>query len=517
MTTYIVCPSYCYKIFHPLIRVLSQEYEFITHVFDNTCDLDSKNILLFGYQHVPNLQELLKRNHVCVYNLEQLVCGKWDPYLHDLTDAYEIWDYSSLNTQYLAEYFPHLRTRYVPIGYSDYFLLEKKNSPTSTQYSFIGNLSPRRKIILDQLGDDVEIYNHHYFNELDEIIEKHSIFINLHFYEPPTILETTRILPLLSNEKIIISETSNDKILDDMFNGNIIFHNFSEPIPDNLHFSKESFENFKINHHWKNYLKHPMKNITYDSFAIATLHCNDRTAFFEVIHSFVRQTDYRNFRWVVFSQGCSYLHNEAIRNTFKSYNIAYDLIEVEENMGWSRGMNGLYKHLQENDYKIIFHLEDDWLCDEISNPDWLFHCRTYLQTHQDVSTLFLRKYVSDEDKYQYGWTRHIFYRCFVHPCPFNYAEKIKNEPKEEYKSLVFQKIPNFLYSANPTIFRFQDYMNKGVYPFPEFNDASNKQEYWSTTTNEEVEQWGFSESISMEKIRDLTCMNVNHGFFYHKG
>jgi hypothetical protein len=516
MKTYIVCPSYCYKIFNTLINVLSQEFDMIVHIFDNICDLHSKNILLFGYQHVPNLQDLLKHNHVCVYNLEQLVCGKWDPYLHDLTNAYEIWDYSTLNILYLAEYFPHLRAQYVPIGYSDFFRLEE-HSPTSLKYAFIGNLSPRRKIILDQLDNSIELYNHHYFNDLNDMIKKHSIFVNLHFYEPPTILETTRIIPLLANEKIVITESSDDKILDLMFDGNIVFHQFSDPIPTNVQFSKENFSKFKTTHHWKNYLEEPIKNITYDSFAIATLHCNDRMAFFEVIHTFVRQTNYRDFRWIVLSQGCSYLHNEAIKDTFKSYNISYDIIEIEENMGWSRGLNMLYKHLQENDYKIIFHLEDDWLCNDLSNPDWLFDCRTYLQTHQDVSTLFLRKYLSDHDKYQYGWSRNIHYRCFVHPNPFNYVEKIKNQVKEEYKSLTFRRIPEFLYSANPTIFRLQDYLNKGVFPFPEFQDISNKQEEWSVTTTEDAVEWGWAEAIAMEKIRDLICMNVNHGFFYHKG
>jgi hypothetical protein len=518
MTTFIVCPSYCYKIFHPLIKVLVQEYDVITHIFDDVCNLESKNILLFGYQHVPNLQDLLKNNHVCVYNLEQLVCGKWDPYLHDLKDAYEIWDYSSLNIEYLTNYFPHLRVCYVPIGYSDHFRLKTDNIfPTSTNYSFIGNLSPRRKMILDLLGDSVEIYNHHYFEELDEITQKHETFINLHFYEPPTILETTRILPLLSNEKIIITEPSDDRILDKMFEHVIFFHNFSDPIPPDLTFSQDAFEEFKQNHHWKNYLTQPIRNITCDSFAIATLHCNDRVAFFEVIHSFVRETDYRDFRWVVLSQGCSYLHNEAIKDTFKSYGISYDLIEIEENMGWSKGMNLLYQHLQENDYKIIFHLEDDWLCDDISNKDWLFDCQTYLQTHPHVSTLFLRKYLSNEEKNQYGWTNHIFYKCFVHPCPFNYAAKIIHKEKEPYKSLVFREIPEFLYSANPTIFRLDDYVSKGVFPFPEFEDTSNKQEEWSTTTNEDAQQWGWAEAISMEKTRDLICMNVNKGFFFHRG
>ena len=196
----------------------------------------------------------------------------------------------------------------------------------------------------------------------------------------------------------------------------------------------------------------------------------------------------------------------------------YVLLRHTENLGWSKGMNELYNNLVMRQFQYVLHLEDDWICyqDVEESSSWFDDCCMYLHLHPDVSTLFLRKYMTDQDKHMYGWTRNIYYQCFTHPNPFNYQEKIKSQPKLEFRSLTLRRIPEFLYSANPTLFRLAHYLEKGVFPFPEFQDASMKQGEWKTTTMEDATQWGFSEAISMEKIRDLVCMNVNKGFFYHR-
>lgn len=181
-------------------------------------------------------------------------------------------------------------------------------------------------------------------------------------------------------------------------------------------------------------------------------------------------------------------------------------------------MNELYDHLVKAQVDMVLHLEDDWICHHDEDPSthpWFDDCCWYLHMHPEVSTLFLRKYVSDEDKRMYGWTRNIPYVCFQHPNPFHYAEKIKDQPKIPFRSLTFRRIPEFLYSANPTLFRLKHYLDRKVFPFPEFQDATMRQDAWATTTMEDAPQWGFAEALAMEKIRDLICMNVDHGYFYH--
>lgn len=264
-------------------------------------------------------------------------------------------------------------------------------------------------------------------------------------------------------------------------------------------------------------IEEPIQDLTFElpKTTIATLHCNDRNAVFEVIDSLYEQT--KNIpMWTILSQGCSKTHNDNIRKKLESYGIQYDLIEIEENMGWSRGMNTLYNYLASNDYKFVFHLEDDWICTDIKSKDWLTNCLTYLVLNPNVSTLFLRKYLTEEEKIFYGWKRHINYLCFKYSNPFMYNEKIKTEPKKEFRDITFRRIPEFLYTANPTIFRLSDYLEKNVFPFPEFNDISNLQKEWKTTTNDNAPEWGCSEALSMEKIRDLICMNVDNGYFYHR-
>lgn len=554
-TIIIGCPQYGYQVFemimHGLKHVLEHELHYPVDVrtFENgVCTLHDRWIILFGVQHMTNVDETCKTNRVIIYNLEQLVWGKWDSLIAKYQGAYTVWDYSRKNIAYVQENFsefpPH---RYVPLGYSDYF---RDVCPTTTEsdrrgtIAFLGNLSPRRSAILDRIrsaGVHSSVYDRHYFQQVREVMASHGTLLNLHFHPQPCILEVVRILPWICQGKRVITERSADKELDDVYEtvvdfidsdehgdaitADVMRHVLEKPASITL---GSGLATFRETYKWSNVLTTAMGHIRFHDLirpprvAIGTLHCNDRRAIFHVIESLAKcvpETSRVLFTWVVFSQGCSSEHNDEIEHRMLAHGFQLRLLRIDANLGWSRGMNGLYTELyMRSQYELVLHLEDDWICDAetTTDPNWLEDCLVYMAFHQNVSTLFLRKYVDDQDKFMYGWTRSIPYLCFEHPNSFNYQSKIQSQPKIPFRGLTLRRIPEFLYSANPTIIRVKDYVDAKVLPFPEFDDATCRQGEWKTTTSEDAPQWGYSEGLSMEKIRHLVCMNVNHGFFYHR-
>jgi hypothetical protein len=437
-----------------------------------------------------------------------------------------IWDYSSINIDFWRSECPHTTVTFVPVGYSQSFehpppssLTTPPHPPSSSSPAFIGNMSPRRHDILSQLDPRVTTYTCVYGTHRDDVIRQHNLFVNIHYYpERPHILETVRLIPLVSQKKIIITESSDDPVLDSMCQDIVFFQEMTTRtrLSTTRAFPSEAFEKFRNDHPWSKYINRALESTAHSRIVLATLHCNDRSAIFDVIRSFAEHTSHRRFTWIILSQGCSQEHNDLLRKELETFSFHHDVLCLDENMGWSRGMNILYDHLETRyspDY--VLHLEDDWLC-ETSNMYWFNDCVSYLDTHPDVSTLFLRKYKSEKEKWDYGWTRSIWYMCFQHPHPFEYATKMKDHPIVTYKRLQLRRIPEFLYSANPTLFRFGDYKKCGVFPFEQYNDLSQKRQEWKTTTSEDAPQWGYAEAVSMEKIRDLVCMNVDKGIFFHR-
>lgn len=541
------CPQYCHNVFQQLIGVLRDELRQHLHYHANfimTEDLLKlagiryKTIILFGSQHVDNLSHVKTFcEYLIIYNLEQLHFSKWRDMIERWTnvDVDEIWDYSQVNLDFLESEFPSLyqKTRKMHLGYSPFFRI----CPLPTldrRLAFIGNMSPHRFSTLSKLTIPYKVYNHHYFDDYNVIVSQHGAFLNIHF-QIPAILEIVRILPLVCNRKRVFSERSQDVELDDMFEGLVDFYDdhqcLDEITEENLMKWEENtrprFEEFKSKHSFQNILHHPfsnhpqwVRNTADVKICIATLHCNDRQTIFKTIHTFFQHTHVccqYDIEWVILSQGSSEEHNEQIEYQLQQHNIKYTIIPLLVNMGWSNGMNELYHYIINKKFTHVLHLEDDWLCDSSSvGNQWLDDCLIYMTNHEDVSTMFLRQYRSDHEKQYYGWTRSFRYHCFQQRSPpFNYQSKIKQNPKIPFRSLELREIPTFMYTANPTLFKLEDYIKHGVFPFPVFRDASQNQIHWSTTTLEDAPEWGQSEALSMEKLLSTKCMNVNKGIFYH--
>ena len=211
-------------------------------------------------------------------------------------------------------------------------------------------------------------------------------------------------------------------------------------------------------------------------FAITTLTCNNRSTLTAAIRSMMENTTLPETRWFIVI-GRTSNHVENIKQLCEEYErqykqLQFDLIISEKNLGLSKGNNILVKYAE--DYQYIMNIEDDWVCLPESmtglNKNWLTTCLEFLDSRPDVSTLFLRKYVDDADKWKSAWTRDVYYYGHKHHDNFNAAKKMKGSHTVYRNEIKFQEIPKFCYSFNPHIRRHLDYVNKGVFPLDTFND-----------------------------------------------
>jgi hypothetical protein len=503
----------------------------------------STTIILFGSQHVHDYSTIKNKcKYLIVYNLEQLHFTKWHDMIRQWNQegVHEIWDYSLTNMEYIRVNYPTLLSKYrkVLLGYSPYFQISDSLG-LDRRLAFIGNMSQHRITVLSKIIVPYKVYSHHYFENYRQVLNQHNIFLNIHF-QIPAILEIARILPLVCNRKIVYSECSMDSELDNMFDGLVEFYNdcsyeqMKDMTEDDILIWRQNTETCFNEFQIKTSMKTTLESLFLDHvewvshttrrMCVATLHCNNRKTIFKTIKTFLEETICPDqLDWIILSQGCTDEHNQQLEEAFQSTSIKPIIIPLLVNMGWSKGMNELYRLISERNYTYVLHLEDDWICDTSfgsksagKNVQWLGDCLCFLDNHPDVSTLFLRQYRSDMEKMHYGWSRSFRYQCFRQPNePFNYAEKIKSTSIIPFRSLEFREIPHFMYTANPTIFRLDDYIQRGIFPFPVYQDASQNQEYWSTTSITDAPEWGQAEALSMEKLLGSKCMNVNRGFFYH--
>lgn len=182
--------------------------------------INSQNFLdlyiIFGMNDFNS--QILPNNYI-VYQLEQTSSqteSNWfnQNYLEYLNKALRVWDYSLNNYQYLKK-IGIKNIDYVPIQYLQ-TLKPLINVTKDIDVLFLGSLNTRRQTILDQLinlGLKVVIKNNIWEDERDQLVARSKLVINIHYYEK-SILESVRLSYLLSHGCAVISEVSEDRILD---------------------------------------------------------------------------------------------------------------------------------------------------------------------------------------------------------------------------------------------------------------------------------------------------------------
>lgn len=200
----------------------------IEHDVVNTYSLvDTQNVYLICTTHE---NELLPKRYIS-YNFEQLITTKvWPPiFFENLAKAELVLDYSLENIKELEKY--NIKAHFLPLGYSKNM---ENNNPDNLDrpidFSFFGSINNYRYDKLKTLirvyckkQDKIFISNNCWGNNLKKVYNKTKIGLNIHFYPGKTILEVHRIIPLIANKILVISEKSDDPWYDEKYSNLINF------------------------------------------------------------------------------------------------------------------------------------------------------------------------------------------------------------------------------------------------------------------------------------------------------
>lgn len=256
---YIVCPQRIRDVFRHLIISFQAELEIENVIFDVSAilSLANQDVILFGAQELCKYIEyvsFLKSNNVYLYNTEQLPSTKWDYMINASKDHItEWWDYSNINIEYLKHRLCK-PAKHIYFCYSKAMDISPSLPLKKDTITFFGTHNERRKNICCEFDEKLKPYNitlncdfsGKLMNEAyDDYISKHCIFFNVHYYSP-SILEIVRIVPLLSQGHLVISEHSEDKELDDLFSPYITWYeDIKDDIPSLIR-KIESHDNEKL-------------------------------------------------------------------------------------------------------------------------------------------------------------------------------------------------------------------------------------------------------------------------------
>ena len=180
---------------------------------------DNDNVYLICTTH--ELDKPLPKK-IISYNFEQLTTSKiWEEtfFIH-LRCAEMVFDYSENNITLLRK--KGISCHFLPLGYCT--TMENTNSQckdTEYDYIFTGCINQRRTNLLKSVNMLYYKYDGRLFNtnnifgtQLNHLYRKTKAGLNIHHWHEGTILEVVRILPLIANNVIVVSERSNDKFYD---------------------------------------------------------------------------------------------------------------------------------------------------------------------------------------------------------------------------------------------------------------------------------------------------------------
>jgi hypothetical protein len=211
------------KALHEALTELDIKHDVVKNYSLN----DNKNVYLICTTHE---NRLLPQRYIS-YNFEQLITDKvWDPiFFNKLSKAELVLDYSLENIKELQKY--NIKALFLPLGYSKIMENNLNNNCEKTiDLTFLGSINNYR---YDKLKSLVEIYsknkdklvisNDYWGDNLNNLYNKTKVGLNIHYYSGKTILEVHRIIPLIANKVLVISEKSNDAWYDEKYSNLINF------------------------------------------------------------------------------------------------------------------------------------------------------------------------------------------------------------------------------------------------------------------------------------------------------
>jgi hypothetical protein len=215
--------KYLYQIVESLLFCLlfnKKECELVNKINYN----DNNIYIIFSI----NKLDKLPKNFI-VYNFEQLGTERlWsDDFFKKCRKALKVLDYSLINIEVFKR--NNISAYHLPYGWCPMIEPEYNICPKDKELDiiFLGSKNERRSEFLSNF-DDIYINDKCFYNDYEDITKKAKFSFNIHFYKKNTILELTRIIPLISRGVIVLSERSTDSYYDNIFDDICIFINLNE-------------------------------------------------------------------------------------------------------------------------------------------------------------------------------------------------------------------------------------------------------------------------------------------------
>jgi hypothetical protein len=232
---YIYCSKKYYEqVFSEIINVIiadMKEYDVnikLIHQYDNIINTRDDLYIIFN----SHFNEFDYTRNYAIFNYEQIghECMKTDKYINLINNGICLFEYSHLNKSYL-EKVVKVPIYLIPHKYNKCIQFNTlANDTFNPPYDvlFYGGLNENRIKYINLLRDnkikikyiaDYSFYGAKLYQEL----RNYKIVLNLHYYTNPSVLELSRIVPLIANSKLVFSERSTDKLADYRFEDMIVF------------------------------------------------------------------------------------------------------------------------------------------------------------------------------------------------------------------------------------------------------------------------------------------------------
>lgn len=156
-----------------------------------------------------------------IYNLEPLFpgCRSLGIGYLDVLRKHKVWDYQARNIGFLSAH--GIDAAHVPYRYTPQ-LERVQHREKDIDVLFFGSLSPRRAEVLGRI-DGVVTAQGCYGRELDELVARARIVVNIHYTDQPHPLEVVRLNYLMANGCCVVSERGWDESENALYEPGIVF------------------------------------------------------------------------------------------------------------------------------------------------------------------------------------------------------------------------------------------------------------------------------------------------------
>ena len=236
----IILPSEKYKWFNEIAFPLKESigcFDIIVDSFENIKNRYYDDTITYILLGCETFQSFPAKNYV-VYQFEQLH-AKTDPKYHNALKTYvclmkgakTVWEYSYINVHVLIN-LGITNIEYKPFGYSPCIeIVPNVLSKTSKDIDilWLGCTLGRRVPILNRLKETMTDYSLLFTDGVfskskADLLARSKIALNIHMEEPhKACLEVVRIVYLVANRCLVVSEYSSDAYTDDIFKSCVIF------------------------------------------------------------------------------------------------------------------------------------------------------------------------------------------------------------------------------------------------------------------------------------------------------